>query len=357
MVFYWGICVFGIFCSMLVQFLKDKVSKRFFLFAFFFVLLVFSALRVNIGTDYDGHYQIYKEFLRGNFKIGMSEPLYMLINLLCINLGLGFPTVIAFSSFCTLYPIYKIARNEDKPLLLLFYFLQMYLIGYCLVRQYMAISFEIYGIYLWFFKCRRKHGLFFMVLGCLVHVSMWIFLVVFLAAKFLKVNNILTVVLSAAVFLFSVRTNFLLDFVFSLAKGTRYAFYTEALNSNNKAVELGSGLGVLLRIITYYILYYLNCKNNINPKYRNFFNIAFLALVVSDALSLKILILTRLRFVFQIILFIPLFTSRLNLKKVYTFSNTLLALLFLAYLVTYQGGAEWGDLPYQTILFNSIKEN
>lgn len=357
MVFYWGICVFGIFCSALVQFLKDKVSKHFFLFAFFFVMLVFSALRVNIGTDYDGHYQIYNELARGNLSVGSSEPLYMLINLFCINFGLGFPSVIVISSFCTLYPIYRIARTEDKPLLLLFYFLQMYLIGYCLVRQYMAISFEIFGLYLWFFKLKRKQGFLFMILGCLVHVSMWIFLIVFLSAAIFKVNNILTVVLSVAVFLVSLKSNMILDFVFSLAKRTKYGVYTDILNKDNKAVELGTGLGVLLRFITYYILYYLNCKNQKDTKYKNFFNVAFLALVVSDALSLKILILTRLRFVFQIVLFTPLFTANLNLKKVYSVSNILLVLLFLAYLVTYQVGAEWGDLPYQTIIFAPINES
>lgn len=357
--FYWGICAYGIFCTLLNKFLKDKISKRFFTFAFFFILLVFSALRVNIGTDYDGHYQIYKELSRGNLKIGITEPFYMIINLLCINLNLGFPVVVAISSFFTLYPIYRISQNENKPLLLLFYFLQMYLIGYCLIRQYMAISFEIYGVYLWFYKNKRKHGFIFMLLGCCVHVSMWIFVFVFLVSKIFKVKNSITIVLSVVIFLISLRTNLLLDFVFSLAKKTKYGVYTDVMNKDNKAVELGTGLGVVLRIITYYILYYLNSKNKDNLKYNNFFNFLFLALAVSDALSLKIMILTRLRFVFQIALFMPLFDSELNLKKnyLYSLSNVLLVLLFLAYLVTYKGGVEWGNLPYQSIVLSKMSVN
>ncbi len=354
--FYWILCVFGIICTLIAEFSKDKINKRFFLFAFFFVAFIFAALRVNIGIDYYGHYVIYEGIRKGSIKPFLLEPLYLLFNLIFIETNIGYPGLVFLTSFLTLYPIYAISKKEENPFFFLFYFLLMYLIGYALIRQYLALSFEIYGFYKFYKLNKKKTGILLLFLGCCVHNSMIVLLFSFCCSVIFKFNNKLTILLSLVLFIFGFFTNYILDFIFALAKNTRYGVYTEVFNSNNTKTVIGSGLGVILRYFTYYMFYFLSAKWTVNKKMQQSFNILFLCMILADVLSLKITILLRLRFVFQAILFWPLFSYKINLKSIACISNLVLLSIFFIYLLFFQSTASWECIPYQTILFNSIQK-
>lgn len=354
--FYWILCVFGIICTLIAEFSKDKINKRFFLFAFFFVAFIFAALRVNIGIDYYGHYVIYEGIRKGNITPFLLEPLYLLFNLIFIETNIGYPGLVFLTSFLTLYPIYAISKKEENPFFFLFYFLLMYLIGYALIRQYLALSFEIYGFYKFYKLNKKKTGILLLFLGCCVHNSMILLLFSFCCSVIFKFNNKLTILLSLVLFIFGFFTNYILDFIFALAKNTRYGVYTEVFNSNNTKTVIGSGLGVILRFFTYYMFYFLSAKWTVNKKMQQSFNILFLCMIIADVLSLKITILLRLRFVFQAILFWPLFSYKINLKSIACISNLVLLSIFFIYLLFFQSTASWECIPYQTILFNSIQK-
>lgn len=115
MTFYCGL---GIIILILV-FLADfsRKNQKLLLFLIFMILFIASAVRYNIGIDYYGHEQLYWAIKSGNFFV--TEPLYLLLNVICIKLGFGFQVIVAIMSFITLYPIYLISKKEKISYLFL----------------------------------------------------------------------------------------------------------------------------------------------------------------------------------------------------------------------------------------------
>lgn len=347
MSFYWilGLIIF------VLTFVSDfsKKNNRHLITLIFILLLVISSIRFNIGTDYYGHEQLYWAIKAGNYFV--TEPLYLLLNLICIKLGLGFQSIIATMSFITLYPIYLISKKEKTAHLFLFYYFFMYLVSFCLIRQYAAISLVLYGVYIYSKNKTKCFGLFFCAI-C-IHISMLIFIFSFLLGRLFKINKYLTFLLTCIFYLFGMKTNLFLRIIGFAASFTKYGTYLLAGNSNNVKVKLGSGLGVLLRIFIslcgLYIMNY-NCKDK---KIKSTYNFLFLCMIIADSLSLSIQIFLRLRLVFSACYLLPFIyfpNSNLKSKKSLSLSAVMYTFCLFCYVITFPSTASmWENLPYQTI--------
>lgn len=347
MTFYW---VLGIIVLILV-FLADFSRKyqKLLRFLIFMILFIASAIRCNIGIDYYGHEQVYWAIKSGNYFV--AEPLYLLLNLICIKLGLGFQSIIATMSFITLYPIYLISKKEKTAHLFLFYYFFMYLVSFCLIRQYAAISLVLYGVYIYSKNKTKSFVLFFCAI-C-IHISMLIFVFSFLLGRLFKINKYLTFLLTCIFYLFGMKTNLFLRIIGFVASFTKYGTYLLAGNSNNAKVKLGSGLGVLLRIFISLCGLYIMNHNCKDKKIKSTYNFLFLCMIIADSLSLSIQIFLRLRLAFSACYLLPFIyfpNSNLKSKRSVSLSAVMYTFCLFGYVITFPSTASmWENLPYQTI--------
>ena len=125
MIIYWILFT----CSLLfllVSFKGSSTLRKYTLLIFYIAIFLISALRVNIGVDYYGHYLIYNYVEMGEWMV--TEPLFALVCSICATLHLGFPCVIAVMSFITIFPLYNVARKSDNLYIFLLFFLILYFI-------------------------------------------------------------------------------------------------------------------------------------------------------------------------------------------------------------------------------------
>lgn len=77
----------------------------------FLLLFLFAALRYNFGNDYMSYLNHYVAIRHGNWKIYGSQYLFTLIN----YLSPSFSFLIAISSFCFLFVVYRLLKNNLPP--------------------------------------------------------------------------------------------------------------------------------------------------------------------------------------------------------------------------------------------------
>ena len=353
MVFYWTLAIVILIMGFLSEFTKDKLFKKVLIFSIFFLMFVISAFRVNIGVDYSGHYSIYKVANSSNPKLVLSEPLFYLLCIVCNQIGVGYYGVVFSISFLTLYPLYYISRKEKTSIILILYFFLTYLISYALMRQLCALSLSMLGTYFYINKEYKKKGLLLLISAGLMHSSLWAYLVIFLLGKVIKLNLRTTIIISIFLIIFSKY----IDIISILKKifiNTKYGYYF-LRESLNKKTEMGTGLGSIIRFIIYFIELYFLVTVRENNNYR--FNLCFIFLIICDLVSLKMVILLRLRFVFLGVLYYPFIYKNdfFKYKKhFYLISTWFFIFIILFYILTFSSTAEWGNIPYQSVFFTPM---
>ncbi len=350
-------------CSLLlfvVSFKGNLFLRKGFLTFFYVVILAISALRVNIGVDYSGHYLIYNAIEMGEWMI--TEPLFALLCSICANFHLDFPGVVAIMSFITIAPIFIIAKRTDNPYIFLLFFLISYFISYALIRQFAAISLAIYASYLYLVENGRQRALIFFLFSIGFHTSLLIYVIAFYLSRFFNVGFLFTFIISLIIFIIGWHTDALINLLMTILSATGmdmgYVTYLDSANPHNARVELGSGLGVILRYVTYFAILYVANKTKIVRTVAGSYNILFLFLILTDVLSLKIQIFLRLRYVFLPCCFIPFFWVKPLKNKCLHISltNGILIFLIIAYMLTYEATINsWENIPYESILFEEIK--
>lgn len=357
MEFYWILCLLALLCTV-IYLRGNRRCKKISLFLLFLLMLFISASRVNIGIDYWGHYQLYRIVELGLWEV--SEPLYVLLSVFCSKSHIGFAGLIAIMSFITIYPIYRIAQKEQNIYILLLYFLMVYLLSFALIRQCAAISLAIYGSYLYLKEGKKRKAFFFFVLSIGFHYSLAVFVLAFYFSIFFRINFLVTVLLSLFILLIGTNITSIINVISNILKNLGlYEDYLGKRNAHNVTTQLNSGLGVLLRYITYFVILYLANKGKVEKVRANFVNTFFLFLVFADALSLQIQIFLRMRFAFLPCCFIPFFwikPIKMEGEQI-SLTNVLLLFLIVAYLLLFPSLADsWENVPYQSIFTNDIEK-
>lgn len=331
---------------------KNLYFRFFFIFISYVLLIYFSSIRCNVGIDYQGHKLIYNEISVRNYLPYVYEPVYLLLNIICVKLNLGFQGVIILMSLITSIPIYIISNKKNAIFTFSLFFLNYYIYSYCLIRQYAAISLAVLAMYLYFQEKRKKAFIFFLfAVG--IHVSCICFVLSFYLSLYIKMNKYFVVFLIAFLYLLILKTNLIDKFLYFVLSKTKYSVY--ALNGLQKQAK-GSGLGVLLKLCIYSAFFILVnfSQKSITQTNRFFFNTFFIFFMGSFFLGVKWLPLSRLHFSFLPLLFVPcFFMGRGNRRKTVNLSNCILFFIVLAYLIFFPGTlSDWGDVPYQSIFNN-----
>lgn len=221
------------------------------------ILIVLSVIiggRYEVGTDFPNYIDYYKSFLVGKskfediFALGNSlEPGYLFINWFSseINLSVSmFFSLIAFFSFVLMLK----AQGDHPylwPLILLFFFGQMFGISVNIIRQSCAIFLFFYAIQ---FVGKNKLKLFLLITSCtLFHYSSVVFyLAMFIDSKWLKfLDNKRLIVLLFIVSWF-LALYILPLFMRLMPLDIFSAKYLLSLDNADVEMAVNSGLGILL---------------------------------------------------------------------------------------------------------------
>lgn len=352
MIFYFSLSVLFFLNIIICKFSKDKVFKYFMFFVLFLLLYFVSSLRVDIGIDYQNFEKNYYNLNKLSEELSIfNEPLYLLICVLFRFIGIPYCGVIFLISFFTLFPIFIISKENTLPII--FFYILFYQISFCLIQQFWAISITCFGVY-HYYKKNKLSGVGILFTASLIHVSMFLFFILFIICQLLHGKKIISVITLCAVMLFFlfVKTNFFFDNILPFVlKDTSYFYYIGS--KYFREVMVGTGLGVLIRYMLYFILIYLNFQYIADNKVRNTFYLLFCCLILADGLSLRIEIFQRLTYVFYpVLILIPSFITEKNQKKKLIKNEKKIMLfvaILLAILISLELPIVWGNIPYKHI--------
>ncbi len=147
---------YGIFILMFVLSLSRRYENRNFRIQTILIIVLTCFRATSVGLDTSmGYAVIYNEAAAGG-KLRYLEPIFRLINILCVKLNLGQPGVIALCGLLTIIPtVYVISKcSENKTFsLALYYGMYFVLFSFNMMRQCVGISFVLLATY---FYTRKK---------------------------------------------------------------------------------------------------------------------------------------------------------------------------------------------------------
>ena len=332
-----------------------KANKKTYIFFSFILLFSVSALRFDVGYDYDNYARAFKKIYSSNVVNVYAKDSYGLYDFICQLFGFskkGYIYVFALYSFFTLFFIYKtlIYRNI-LPLGLFFLIcLNFLFISYDQIRQFLSISIFVYSVK-FIEKKEFKNYLVYILIATVIHSSALIVLPFYF---FRDVRSRFMTSLAVVIV-------FVIGFYMGTWEGLReqfyaqipfYSFYLESQESL-KSVKLNSNIGVAyLLVISVLSLWFLN-KN----KEHLFFYTTVLGVVIYLFASNNLNIYRAANYflIFQCVS-IPLIIKR----QKQLFSGITLFFITTAFVMFQMNiiNSPRGTTPYQTILSNhGMNEN
>jgi len=328
-----------------------------------FILIILSIIvggRHEVGTDFPNYVDYYKSFITKYLKfddvfvIGNSlEPGYLFINWLASELGFSvslFFTLIAFFSFILMFKAQE-ERPYLWPLILFFFFGQMFGMSMNIIRQSCAIFIFFYAVQ---FVGLSKLKLFMLITCCtLFHYSSIVFyMAMFIDIKWLKfLDN------KKLIALLFVSTLFLASYILPLfIKMMPLDIFSEKhlLSLDNADVEMkvNSGAGILTRIVTDILLIWQSDKvlgYYKDERLKFLYRLFFLGVIISNIMGISIF-LSRLFLGMELLrIYVMSFTTYYCLKfKDFRllFGIFLIMLCFLQLIFGVKNGYS-GISPYQ----------
>nr|WP_319512546.1 EpsG family protein [uncultured Draconibacterium sp.] len=255
---------FAVVLALLSQ--KAKHFNHVFLISSFMVLFLVSALRFDIGYDYDNYVNSFKQiYNQQQNNIIPNYEYFSLYKFVCKIFSFspnGYVFVIATYTFLTLFFLYKVLIHYKILAVGLFIYLcyNMLFITYDQIRQGLAISIFLFSsIYI---EKRRFWPFFITIIAAtLVHLSALFLLPAYLIKSRKKVNLILWYII-ILLFTIGYYTHLWEDMrqtIFKLIP--YYNFYLDYQNQLNSAT-LNSNIGVAYLVLSnIIILYYLRKYN------------------------------------------------------------------------------------------------
>lgn len=240
-----------------------KISKSIIYFLFL-CLFVFSAIRYDIGRDYDSYLTIFEN----PDKMQTSEKGFMLFNGLLKNLGFSVQSVIiVFSAITLIFAFLYIEENSsDKSLsiFIFFTFSPFYLGSLNTIRQALAIYVFLYSVK--YIKSRKfvRYFLHIVAIAFFAHKS-----AVILIPLYFVLNHRWNNFFKLSLIIFSILITKILDLIID---ATPYAIYLLGESGTNFL----SPVFLVDFIVCFSIAFFLR-KSFV---YKEYYNIAFLSLCV-----------------------------------------------------------------------------
>ena len=284
------------FCSFFNYF-GDKYRSFYLnmLYSISFILVVFLfGVRVNFGIDHPEYVSLYF-----NQKALWLEPGYAYINK--ILLKYHFPYQVLFIVISALqFGLFFQACNELKISIFLgfFFFYIAYIFSYVnIARQAIAISISFLAI-AYYVNNKKKLFLLYWIIALGFHKSAIIIpLILFFSSLIMKINLKLWAYLSIFIFVFCFYDRFydIIGGVISVILGDEYSYIF-----NSWKIPLGSGLGVRIKMLSYFITlpYLIEFRKN-NQKYNFIFNLFYIGIIGEFVSSIN-MNLSRLFYYFSL---------------------------------------------------------
>lgn len=347
MSFYIILFIFVISFSFMYSHSKD-LSVRVVLKTMVFLLLFLpAAIRYDIGTDYKNYVSLYQRILSGQ-EI-KQEIGWKILNNFVILSDLGIQWIFIISSFL----IYLFLFNAPKKTFFIcisIFYLYLYTFSYTGLRNAISISLFIFA---YFEMIKEKHinSILCLMLACLFHGSAYLYIPVYLLMRFVKLNKKTTLIIGIVIYLLMARINFV-DLIFnsSLFQDSKYFVYV-LREDYNRVSSTTSGMGVFLRIFHMFLLYAL-CEENENNKFEfSSMSWLFIFLLISDLLSVRIYIFTRLLncfYIAYIAMYKMVFSKRTNgIRTIAKYGCLLYTFYFNFYIPLTRN--DNGIIPFTTI--------
>lgn len=308
------------------------------------VMTVPAALRYNIGTDYSAYVELYGSSIR---EMARVEAGYALVNSMLHQCGAPVEIMFALMSLLTYIPIAFFVRKKYIVPLVLMYMLIAYLPSFSLVRQAIAISWIVVALLRYWDDQHIGRLYLTIVAACFFHLSALIILPFVLIRRIRISAWFILLLLPAAYYL---TTHGAIDAIFDNALFLDSKYGTYATNSFNRKAEMGSGLGVLLKMII--PLMYLVLARKLERQYDILLYLSA-AFIVAVMLSTQIHIFNRLADILSIAPIVGFAVMYDKVRKpLYLAMVSLLMLVNLQKTITVNTsdkGAGLGITPYVTI--------
>lgn len=342
---YWIACLLSTcFANYFKKFKKNIKKTPFFLsFITSLPLLLISALRYGIGTDYFSYIMLFNVYYK-NGQRGSIEPLFYLLNRIFFMLRLNAECVISVCAIITIclvfYYIYK--ESIDIPMsVFLFFGMNFYFASFNGVRQLLACSILLISI-IALQENRFKTFLILVLIATGFHYTSIIFLVVILFVK-IEITPKRVLFLSC-VFLFLLY--FFNDIIINLISLTNYEKY---LISDGEGFSIQAILGLIIQIT---ILCFCSYCYVDEKKYRFYYGIQMLS-VWCLLLGTYISYADRIKWIFSIpsIVLIPLAVEnfkRLENRRIVKIIIVILFIIYVQIIVGLMGSH--GVIPYRSLI-------
>lgn len=278
----------------MLAYLKIKTLSRYVFFCCsLLTILIPSAVRFEIGTDYLNYKDIYTQIGFGTYSDN-TEILFYYINLMLSSLGLDFQYLIIITSLIFCFFISLCVKRESSIWFFLFILLFIYLPSYNILRQAISISISCYALYRYFYFNEKISFPFIIVLSSFFHISSILFLLFpfFLDLK-LSIKTRFSLILFFYFFM-----EYFVDIIFQsdFFLNSHYSYYlgSDYLERTN----LGSGVGVFFQLFPYFVLIFFgNRIINDDEKLNRLANLS-LIIVLCKFLVINFYVFNRVEIMF-----------------------------------------------------------
>lgn len=345
------VIIFIVVCIMELSAFNNKFKSKF----IYYVLLLFTILRYNVGWDYE----MYKNAVL-NANIERFEPLSKLIFIICSAFNF-YPLVFFVYGFSILYltkiAIEKYSSNYVISWVVYITFPFFFLASLSTLRQSLTTSLILYSFYFAFKK--RIYPFFIIILiSSLIHSSGIFGLLVYPIVNIKIKRNILFIITIVSFFISPIIENIIKPILLS------YNFNQLNFYLQNDITEKSTILQYIVYIISIFNLLIYSRLKSIDQKAENFIKLSTFGLIVYNVLSFEPNSAFRIGgffLSFWIYLF-PLYSKIFSYKNAKFFNFNIVLILFLMFFLylnilvnAYLNGVleKVGLLPYD-FWFNNL---
>lgn len=335
------ILINSIIFSYLAEYSSTKFSQNICRFIVFLGMFLPAAIRYKVGYDYMNYTNIYN----GGIGDSYLELGYTFLQNIAHALSLKSQWIFVLSSLVMYTPICFGIGRKNYSIIIPCYILCIYIESLSFIRQYMAVSFLICGLYYYLYSESTKKSSIQTFCSLLFHYSSILYLCFYALKKKIKLAHPIAIWgIIIGFYLLITKLNFInIVFTWVAIILPRYGDYQSS--SWNSATEIGSGLGVVARLFIpflIFIFYKQILRENPKNQYLIVLNVIY---VIINIMTVQISIMGRLNSLF---IFIQLFSICELTKLENKYRKVILAFLYTITFMTYQKNI-LSVYPYQSI--------
>ena len=219
-----------------------KVRKKVFVSIGLAIPILMSALRYNVGTDFNTYVDMYNAIKNSNVNI--VEGLFSVICKIAIELG-NVQYMFAIYSILTIIFIYKaLEYNKDRYSLSLCFFLYLFfyfVTSFNLVRQALAVAIVFYS-YRYLTEKNLKKFVFWVLIASLAHKTALVFLPLYFIVpknkEKISKTQLIQVISIMIIMMIVLNFDTLLQYITNFSMFEKYTIYTNAVKTENKSLIL-----------------------------------------------------------------------------------------------------------------------